>query len=71
MVDIVFTIGLLWMFFSATYHYVGQKGAVASFLGGLALAVACAMPLSVFFHALFQVPTRVNCWLGLSRPGRC
>lgn len=64
--DTVLSILILWWFFAYMSHGSGCRVS-----RGLALALLTVFPLAIFFHALFRVPTFINCSLGLADPVKC
>jgi len=63
-IDPVAGVLALWLFFALALRKQQSSHAVAK---SLALALVCVIPLGIFAHVLFRVPTTLNCRLGLSK----
>ena len=69
--DFLLTVVVLWAFFGIMQSKRGKVRPGAAALNGLLLSLGTTLPLSVFFHALFGVPTAMTCRLGLADPVKC
>ena len=69
--DISLSILILYLLFSMILYHIGKKSLGYSLKVGLVLAIVTMFPLAIFFHAIFNVPTSLNCRLGLGSKDRC
>lgn len=69
--DTVLTILGLWLLFWLLQWRVGKLNGGVAVATGLALALVCTFPLAILGHAIFGVPTALNCALKLANPSKC
>ena len=70
-VDTVLTFFVLWILFYLLQTLVGKCDWGISIFSSLLLAVILIFPLAIFFHAIFGIPTALNCALRLAPYDKC
>ena len=71
LLDTLLTFFGLWIFFYLMQVFVGKCDPGLSVLSSMILAVLIMFPLAIVFHAIFGVPTALNCALGLAPIAKC
>lgn len=69
--DLVLTVAVLWAFFGMLRWKRGKASPANAAGVGFLLALLCTLPLAIFFHALFGVPTALTCATGLADRSKC
>ena len=70
-IDTILTFVGLWILFYLLQTLVGKCDWGISIFSSLLIAVIVMFPLAIFFHAIFGVPTALNCALRLSPYDKC
>jgi len=70
-VDTILTFVILWILFYLLQVFLGQCDWGISIFSSLLLAAIIMFPLAIFFHAIFGIPTALNCALGLAPHKKC
>ncbi len=69
--DTVLSIFVLWIFFFLIQWRRGHIKVGVALISSLGLSILLTFPLAIFFHALFNVTTFLNCKLGLASSHKC
>ena len=69
--DIVVTVLALWLLFLLLMIFAGKQHVGLAFVYSLILALVLTFPLAIFFHAVFQIPTKLSCALKIVSANRC
>lgn len=69
--DTIITFVVLWIFFYLLQVLVGKCDWEISIFSSLLIAVILMFPLAIFFHAIFVIPTALNCALRLAPHDKC
>ena len=69
--DTLLTFIVLWILFYCLQVFVGKYDYGLAVFSSLLLAVLLIFPLAIFFHAIFGVPTALNCGLRLAPYDKC
>ncbi len=69
--DTVLTFFSVWILFYLLQIFVGKYDYGLAVFSSMLLAALVTFPLAIFFHAIFGVPTALNCALRLAPYDKC